>query len=224
MAKSLPREFRPAREPDGFTLLELIISLTIVAVILVIVFGAFRIGTKAWEKGERDIEKHQRHRIVLELVTRQMASIVFKNVKRFDKEELLLKGDAKSFEFASLVSLKPANEFGIVFVRYSVSEGEDGGEGLFAFERNSVLFDEEFEFDDIDPEEYFNLIPEAHGISFEYLKPPEEGLEEEPQWVERWDPANDKGAPMAIRLKVAEEADAAPLVVIAPINLENDKS
>ncbi len=205
-------------------MLELIISLTIVAVILVIVFAAFRIGTKAWEKGERDIEKHQRYRIVLELLNRQMASIMFKNVKRFDKEELLLKGDAKSFEFASRVSLKPANEFGIVFVKYLVAEGEDGGVGLFAFEKNFVLFDEEFNFDDIDPDEFFELIPNANGIVFEYLRPPEEGLEEEPQWVEKWDPSNDKGVPMAVRLTVEEEEDATPMVVIAPINQEMEKS
>ena len=208
----------------GFTLLELIISLTIVAVILVIVFGAFRIGIKAWEKGERDIEKHQRYRIVLEMINRQMASIMFKKVKRSDKEELLLKGDGKSFEFASRVSMKPANEFGIVFVKYSVAEVENEGEGLFAYEKNFVLFDEEFSFDDIDPDEFFALIPQAHAVSFEYLKPPEEGLEEEPQWVKEWDPANEKGVPMAVKLTVVEEPEATPFEIIAPIYQEMENS
>lgn len=210
--------------PKGFTLLELIISLTIMAVIVVIVFGAFRIGIKAWEKGERDIEKHQRYRIVLELINRQMASIMFKKVKRSDKEELLLKGDMKSFEFASRVSMKPANEFGIVFVKYSVAEGENEGEGLYAYEKNFVLFDDEFNFDDIDPEEFFVLIPSAHSVSFKYLKPPEEGLEEEPSWVETWDPGNDQGVPIAVKMTVVEEPEATPFEVIAPIYQEAEQS
>ena len=32
------------------------ISLTIMALVLVLVFGAFRIGSRAWEKGEKDVE------------------------------------------------------------------------------------------------------------------------------------------------------------------------
>ncbi|HEX7533874.1 MAG TPA: prepilin-type N-terminal cleavage/methylation domain-containing protein [Syntrophales bacterium] len=36
----------------GFTLLELLIALTITAMIVAIIFGALRIGIRAWEKGE----------------------------------------------------------------------------------------------------------------------------------------------------------------------------
>ena len=58
----------------GFTLLELLISLTILGVIVVIIFGAFRIGIRAWEKGEKDVESRQRQRIVLDLSKQQLAS------------------------------------------------------------------------------------------------------------------------------------------------------
>jgi len=46
---------------DGFTLLELLISMTILAMIVVIIFGAFRVGIRAWEKGEKDLGVRQRH-------------------------------------------------------------------------------------------------------------------------------------------------------------------
>jgi hypothetical protein len=45
----------------------------------------------------------------------------------------------------------------------------------------------------------FELIPYVTAISFEYLKPPEIGLEEEPKWQERWDPENDQGLPLAVK-------------------------
>ena len=64
----------PRDSSKGFTLLELLISLTIIGLILVIIFGALRIGVRAWEKGERDVESHQRRRVVLGLVKRQFAS------------------------------------------------------------------------------------------------------------------------------------------------------
>ena len=64
----------------GFTLLELLISLTIVALIVVIIFGALRIGIRAWEKGEKDVDVRQRQRIVLDLIKRQLASTCVSDV------------------------------------------------------------------------------------------------------------------------------------------------
>ena len=90
---------------SGFTLLELLISLTILAVIVVIVFGALRVGVRAWEKGEKDIDARQRHRIVLDLFKRQLTSISLKKVRNAGKQPFLLKGDNTFLEFISNVSL-----------------------------------------------------------------------------------------------------------------------
>jgi len=201
---------------QAFTLLELIIALTIVGIILLIISGTFRIGIRAWEKGEKDIDKQQRYRIVLNLVQRQLTSITYKKAIINDKEQLILKGDSKSFEFTSHVSLNPENKFGIVYVKYMVVEGENETETLLAYEKNMVLFDKEFKFSDIDLDAFFELIPNIQGISFEYLKPPELGLEEEPEWQDKWDPENDQGLPLAVKLTVINEPEATPYVVIAP--------
>jgi hypothetical protein len=42
--------------------------------------------------------------------------------------------------------------------------------------------------------------------------------------VENWDPDNDKGVPMAVKVTVAEGAETTPLVVIAPIYQEMEKT
>ncbi len=201
---------------QAFTLLELIIALTIVGIILLIISGTFRIGIRAWEKGEKDIDKQQRYRIVLNLVQRQLTSITYKKAIINDKEQLILKGDSKSFEFTSHVSLNPENKFGIVYVKYMVVEGENETETLLAYEKNMVLFDKDFKFSDIDLNAFFELIPNIQGISFEYLKSPELGLEEEPEWQDKWDPENDQGLPLAVKLTVINEPEATPYVVIAP--------
>ena len=70
----------------GFTLLELLISLTIIGLILVIVFGALRIGARAWEKGERDVETHQIQRIVLDNMKRQIASTCLREIMSEDEK------------------------------------------------------------------------------------------------------------------------------------------
>lgn len=216
--------FSLLKNRQAFTLIELIISLTIVAVILVIIFGAFRIGIRAWEKGEKGIDKQQRYRIVLDLIHRQITSITYKKVTMDDTDRLILKGDAKSFEFTSNISLKPENQFGIVYVKYWVAEGENTHEKLLAYEKNMVLFDTDFKFSEIDPSAFFELIPFAQSISFEYLKPPDPNLEEEAQWQDRWDPENDQGLPLALKLIIVDEPETIPLVVIAPLYQQEEPS
>jgi hypothetical protein len=118
--------------------------------------------------------------------------------------------------------LKPENKFGLVYVKYMVSETPKDKEKLIVYEKNMVLFEKDFNFNNIDPNNFFDLIPSAKGISFEYLKPPKEGLEEEAKWEDNWNPENDQGFPLAIKLIVVDEPETTPLVVIAPLHQQEE--
>ena len=50
----------------GFTLLELILSIAILSAVLVTIYATLSTGSRAWDKGERDIEKVQRMRVVMD--------------------------------------------------------------------------------------------------------------------------------------------------------------
>ncbi len=205
----------------GFTLLELLISLTILGVIVVIIFGAFRIGVRAWEKGEKDVESRQRQRIVLDLIKHQLASICLREVKDASQQPLLLKGDNKSIEFVSHIPMAPGNKFGMVYVKYLVKP-EDGGERerLTFWEKNIVLLNKETDMSHLHEDDFFELFPGVQSIAFEYLKG---GTDEETsQWQETWDQAIDEGFPRAIRVILMEDVEKAPIYVIARIKPEAD--
>ena len=196
----------------GFTLLELLISLTILSLITLLVFGAFRIGIRAWEKGEKNIDGRQRERIVLDLIKRQLASIPVDTVK--GEKALALKGDSKSVEFVSDIHLVPGDKFGMVYVKYRVEEGEDGGEILSFSERNVVMMiGKDADMDDSD--DLFIELLRGAGMVFEYLKNATD--EETPQWQETWDPENDSGFPIAVRMTLTRSDDNTPICVIARI-------
>ena len=205
----------------GFTLLELLISLTILGVIVVIIFGAFRIGIRAWEKGEKDVESRQRQRIVLDLIKRQLASICLREVKDANQQALLLKGDNKSIEFVSYIPMVPGNQFGTVYVKYMVKP-EDGGERekLVFWEKNIVLLNKETDMNDLHEDDFFELFPRVQSIVFEYLKGRTD--EETWQWQQTWDQTIDEGFPRAIRVILMEDIERAPIYVIARIELEAD--
>ena len=199
---------------NGFTLVELLISLTILSIILVIVLGAFRVGVRAWEKGEQDIDSNQRSRIVLDLVKQQLSSIVLKKIT-VNTQSFFLKGDAKSLEFVSMLSLDPGNEFGSVYVKYVVKEKEDQKESLAFYERNIVFMDKEFNPENLDDNDFHELISDAREVSFKYLKQPEE--EKAYEWQETWDPEKDSGMPPAVKMILKKEEETAPITVIVRI-------
>jgi general secretion pathway protein J len=196
----------------GFTLLELIIALTIVAVIVVIIFGALRIGIRAWEKGERDMDVRQRQRIVLEL-KRQLASTTAKDAWSRDGQLASLKGDGKSIEFVSHIPITPGNQFGTFLVMYAVKKQKDGMEQLVFHERNVVLSGKKTGADQPGEGEFSELIPAMKSIVFEYVKT--ESGEKASLWQKSWDPAVDKGVPRAVRITLRESDEKAPVYVIA---------
>jgi len=194
----------------GFTLLELLISLTILSLITLLVFGAFRIGIRAWEKGERNIDGRQRERIVLDLIKRQLASIPVDTVK--GEKTLALKGDSKSVEFVSDIHLVPGNKSGMVYVKYRVEEGEDSGEILSFSEKNVVMMMGKDAVDD--SEDLFIELLRGAGMVFEYLKNYTNG--ETPQWQESWNSEDDPGFPAAVRITLTRSDDV-PICVIARV-------
>lgn len=68
--------YQKYREDNGFTLLELIISLTILTVIVVLTFATIRIGMKAWEKGDEKTEFLYRMKYLVNLLDKEISSIL----------------------------------------------------------------------------------------------------------------------------------------------------
>ncbi len=198
----------------GFTLLELVISLTIVTVIVVIIFGALRIGIRAWEKGEKDVDIRQRQRIVLDLIKRQLVSTCVSDVWARDQQLVSLKGDSKSIEFVSQIPLTPGSQIGMVFVKYAVKREKVGDKArLIFYERNVALPDKKMGARSPEEDDFSELMSGMKSMIFEYLK--ERPGEAASMWQKNWDPEVDKGVPRAVRVTLEENDKKAPIYVIA---------
>jgi general secretion pathway protein J len=198
----------------GFTLLELVIALTIVTVIVVIIFGALRIGIRAWEKGEQDVDIRQRQRIVLDLIKRQLASTCVSEVRARDQQIAPIKGDSKSIEFVSEMSLTSGSKSGMVFVKYNIKREKEGHkEHLIFYERNVAVLDKKMGAGSPEEGDYSELMSGMKSMVFEYLKVrPDEAAS---TWQKNWDPEVDKGVPRAVRVTLEEDDAKPPIYVIA---------
>ena len=61
---------------SGFTLMELLVSMTIVGFLALAILFGFRIGTNAWAKGETGMERIRTTQATFDLLNRQLGSVV----------------------------------------------------------------------------------------------------------------------------------------------------
>jgi len=203
----------------GFTLLELMLSLAIMGLVLLIIFGALRIGTRAWEKGEKDVAVHQRQRAVLGLLSRQIASACIYEIKMGD-DTFNFKGSEGTMEFVSRSPIVPGALTGVVFVKYMVQEGDgDGKKQLNLYEKDAGFLKEE-DVENQSEEDLFTLISGLQDLQFEYLKGGED--KSETDWQASWDPSEKTGLPLAVKIILKQNEETASIRLIVPIRCRKE--
>src|SRR5438874_1271406 len=114
----------------GFTLLEIVIALTALALVTVICYGAFHLGIRAMERGEVAVVAAQRLRVATDVIIRQIKSIVpYKARNRDDEEYVFFMGTASSMAFITAPGLE-VNTWGQEIPVMAAHYGEEGGAGF----------------------------------------------------------------------------------------------
>ena len=166
----LERLQQAAGRSSGFTLLEMVVTLTILGFILLIIFGAFRLGLSAWDKGESSREEYQRVRMVSQMVSRQLKSIVPYKVKteKAEGDYLAFEGQRQAVKFVSALSIKARQPEGFVYGAYEFKEGGNEGGRLVIYEQrvlNKNFFEERPK-----EESGSTLIEGISSVRFEYYR------------------------------------------------------
>jgi general secretion pathway protein J len=219
--RATERALRPAA---GFTLLEVIIAVTLVALMSVVIWSAFRISIASWSRGTADIDVNQRRRTILDLVKKQMASIYGViapvNIESGGTVYPIFWGERDSVQFVSLVSLRFQDNPGLTLVSYDLvaDNGAAGSYALVEREQPYLGMDPTREslFDRSD-ENSVAIFENLTSFSFEYLDPG--GQDRPPQWIQAWNPRDMGRLPTAIRVNMIAH-DAGRMVtrqIVAPI-------
>jgi len=194
------------------------LSLAIMGLVLLMIFGALRIGTRAWEKGEKDVDVQQRQRAVFDLVQKQIASACLYEIKTTDGT-FYFEGSEKEIQFVSRSPIAPGSRSGIVYVNYTVSKGNaDEKMSLMLYERDMIFMKEE-DFGGDAAENSLRLISGFQNLRFEYLKMAEDGSK--PSWQGAWKSSDDnKEMPLAVKMTFEGADDA--LCLIVPIRCREE--
>jgi general secretion pathway protein J len=187
----------------GFTLIEVVIALTLVAALLAITFSGLRVGLAAWRQGDARAEHLQRVRSLNQLLVRALGGAH------------PYRGDAAGAEPAppafqgerdrlSFVTARPPVPLAapIAFTAVSLSL-EDTGLTV----REAALPSREL-FGALVP---VLADPSVGALQFRYLR------SEDRTWVERWDGAAEQALPAAIEITLTDQPPlVVPIRVAAP--------
>lgn len=113
----------------GFTLLELLISITLLGLIVLIVTGAVRLSYRSVSSGEKRIEQLERLRTTAGVIDAQVQSCLPLRTEEGMEPQSSLKGQNDSLELATNYSLWKGRA-GYVLAAYRIAPGEDGRQAL----------------------------------------------------------------------------------------------
>ncbi|HXY99648.1 MAG TPA: prepilin-type N-terminal cleavage/methylation domain-containing protein [Stellaceae bacterium] len=195
-----------AKGAAGFTLLELLVAMTLLGLLTVLLFGGLKFGARAWARGEAHSAGAEEVRFVQQLLRRELEESYpfFLATDPLDPH-VTFEGETQSLTF-----LAPAPQSlgvaGRARITLRAVAGE-GGEKLVILARPELAFG-----DDASAEV---LIDGLEALSFSYYGA--EGASDPPQWHDRWSDRRD--FPKLIRVAArfpAGDARRWPDLVVAP--------
>jgi len=200
----ITRAFQPdviqrIQREKGFTLLELLISMSLFLLVIVILGGALRLGFRSISASEKRMDVLERFRTSYGIVMTQLQSSA---PLTYDDEDgakkFYLKGDATNLQFATNQSIWGGDK-GCVIVSYRLETGDEGKLILYAKERS------------VDKEEVqeIKLFDDLKTLSFSYFG--REAAEVDGKWTEEW--SDNTKYPEQIKVNLSRDSGEGKLLI-----------
>ena len=184
------------RNSRGITLIEVLVSMAIMAMLVTIAFSGLRVGLNGWERGEKALDDMDRRTLVERLIRRQLAVSEPITLTLDDEQILMFRGSSQRLEFISDYSLADGS---VDFrkIDYAVQQGR------FLYGEKSL-----FEYEPADVEEPpATVLATFQGIEFSYLGQDEDQM---PAWLDEW--PLQEAMPSAVRIQIDTDVFIVPMV------------
>jgi len=186
----MPRNKNRSLNSRGFTLLEILLALSILTMISLGVAAGLSAGIRAWESGEKNLVAFQRKRIVCERLVREISSAINLTGKLEDEEEAQMIFDGASDSLSFITTASAMSSPGLPMTLKELAIFVEPGEGLIMSESMFARSD----FFDRDRGFKYVLDPDVTELQFRYYYLPNprkirgEETSLEGEWLDSWGP------------------------------------
>jgi hypothetical protein len=214
----------------GFTLLEVVISFTIIALMAGMVFSSLRLALNSYEKSQTRLEEEAVKRVLFDEVKRQIGSLyplrpfipqIGQQSMEYDPQgglaadlayaqSPLFSGSPSSVTFVTVAPLFVIENPGLTVVRYGLAENEYGESFLGAMETAYTDLESFLMMADLPRGRPLPIVENVSTLEFEYY-----GYDPELQdylWFQEWRGEVMQGVPRAIRINFDNDH------LIVPVN------
>lgn len=199
----------PIRRSQGFTLLELLIGMTLVGFILSLLFAGLNLGTRSWEAGEQRMVTSSRQAVVVDFIRRAIEQTYPLRWRVGEEDRLAFAGEAESLRFVGTVAMHDGAS-GNHLIALDLVDGETGRDLVMRWQLPDPGAPG---FEPIEQAEPKVLIKAVKEMALAYFGAQSEA--EDPTWHDQW--LDQKTPPELIRLQLTmENGETWPDIVAAP--------
>ncbi len=219
---------RIRRSAEGFTLIEMMVAVTLIVLISLSLWAVLRICISTWKRGTESMDENQRHRATLDLVQKQMSSISSLvpplDLQTGAGQAPIFWGSSTTVQFLSLCPLNFRDNPGLTAVTYEIVPADNGEYALVEHESRYLGGDPTLEASsDGTNENTTTIFGHLNSASFEYFDP---GNADVPaQWVTDWSAQDKTSLPAAISVTMTDRGTNGTIQsrkMVVPIMAEPD--
>lgn len=206
---------RQRRHPAacGFTLLEMLIAMTLLGFILTLLFGALRLGSRSWDAGELRSANNTHLALLQGFLRRELSQTTPYFWKKKTDSSMAFSGEPNRLRLAAplVAHLGPG---GLYLLSLELAEGKEGRQLIM---KRTIPTAGSTDFTALDQAEKVVLAEQVESLSFAYFGAPDSNTD--PAWLERWENVGTpQRLPTLIRLRVTfSNGRSWPELVVAPL-------
>lgn len=198
----------------GFTLLEMLVGLTLMGVLLILVYSALSLSLRAWDTGDRKVAIAAHERIVQSFLRRELGQVFPVRWRGIPESKIAFEGGKQEIKFVTALNLGAStHEGGLQWGQlYLDDDSKDGVRQRSLFLRRESFDLLAKDWDGLDKATPTRLIEGVQEIEISYLG--QENETSDPKWVNEW--KNPLRIPLAIKIAIKTESGrVVPSLVVA---------
>ena len=175
------------RKSQGFTLLEMLIGLTLLGVLLILIYSALNISLRAWDTGDQRASEASHQRIVQSFLRRELGQVFPIRWRGIAESKIAFEGANRELKFVTALNLGASVKEGGLQWGHLYLADDTGPEGI---RRQSLFLKREIfdlhakDWSGLDSVKPTRLIEGVKAIEISYFGA--ENDTTDPKWADEW--------------------------------------